>query len=328
MRKRNDKGYLILFLAVFAAIIVVTAVVISNFGVISDFIVGMHYQPSSEMAQIRTDLELTGKGTSIFNASQPELMERVNFNQKCREVENEAAILGCYTEGQIYVYDVSLEELAGIRELATAHELLHAVYARMSQDERAKLTDSLAQVLEENKDLLGAEIESYSDEQRQEELYVRAGTEIRDLPADLEAHYAEIFANQDKIADFYESYIAVFRGIERKLKSLFAEIQSLQNEIGAKTSEYESGVASLNARIAEFNECAKTLNCFASVAVFNSQRAGLLNEQQNLKAAYTEISALVSKYNALVNEYNENVLHGQTLNMEINSSVNVEEVAD
>lgn len=328
MRKRNDKGYLIGFLVASALVIAITAAIIANFSVISDFIVGMHYQPSAAMEQIRSELELTGRGKSIFNASQPELMERVNFNEKCREVENEAAILGCYTDGKIYVYDISSDELKGISELATAHELLHAVYARMSQDERVRLVESLTRVFDTNQEVLGEEINNYPVEQKQEELYVRAGTEIKNLPDDLEKHYAEIFANQDKIVDFYESYISVFRGIEQRLEALLQEIKNLQNEITLKTASYEAGVGSLNVKIEEFNNCAKTMNCFSSTTEFNSQRSELICEQQNLKTIYDEISSLVSKYNELVKEYNENVLHGQTLNMKINSSVNVEEVGD
>ena len=176
--------------------------------------------------------------------------------------------------------------------------------------------------------MLGEEINNYPVEQKQEELYVRAGTEIKNLPDDLEKHYAEIFANQDKIVDFYESYISVFRGIEQRLEALLQEIKNLQNEITLKTASYEAGVGSLNVKIEEFNNCAKTMNCFSSTTEFNSQRSELIREQQNLKTIYDEISSLVSKYNELVKEYNENILHGQTLNMKINSSVNVEEVGD
>ena len=327
-RIRNDKGHLIGFLVASAFLVAVTVVVISNFTVISDFVVGMHYRPTPEMEQIRADLNLTGTGYRIFNASQPELKERAEFNQNCREQENETAILGCYVNEKIYVYNVVDEELPGIRELATAHELLHAVYKRMPESEKNKWNDVLASVYNENKDLLGDEIDLYSDEQKQEELYVRAGTEIKNLPDELEKHFAEIFVEQDKVVDFYESYIVIFREIEDKLEKLLLKINSLQETINAKTTAYETGVESLNSAISEFNNCAKTLNCFTSTAVFNSKRASLVAEQQRLKNAYDELSTLITDYNALVAEYNDNVLHGQMLNMTINSSVNVEAVED
>lgn len=325
---RNDKKYLVIGVPAIVVLILVLVGVILNYGVIRDFMVGMRYQPSAEMNEIRTELDLTDAGMRIFNASQPELMEKVSFNQKCREAENESAILGCYTEEKIYVYDVIDEELPGVRELTAAHELLHATYARMSDEEKMALVESLTRVFEENQELLGSEIEMYDIEQKQEELYVRAGTEIGDLSAELEKHYAKYFKERSKIVGFYEGYIAIFREIEKKLKDLIEQINSLKSEISTKTAEYEAGVESLNTKIREFNECAGTLNCFTSTVMFNNQRVGLISEQQRLKTVYDEISGLISRYNTLVSEYNENALHGQVLNMKINSSESVEEVED
>ena len=45
-----------------------------------DFIRAKSYQPSSEMTKIRTSLDLTGRGEFLFNASQPELNTREEFN--------------------------------------------------------------------------------------------------------------------------------------------------------------------------------------------------------------------------------------------------------
>ena len=324
----GDKKHLLVFAGVSLGLILITVGVVANFTTIRDFFTGLNYRPSLEMEQIRADLDLTSRGALIFNASQPELMERADFNQKCRERENETAILGCFTEDRIYIYNIIDEELPGIRELATAHELLHAVYSRMSPGEKQKWDDFLTQVYTENREVLGEEIDLYSDSEKKEELYVRAGTEIKDLPEELEKHFAEIFVDQDKIVDFYDGYITVFKKIKEKLEKLLDEIEALQPQIDAKTTDYEAGVSELNAKIGEFNDCARTLNCFTSTAVFNSKRAELVSEQQRLKTVYEGINTLITKYNELVNEYNENVLHGQTLNMTINSNASVEKVED
>jgi len=325
-RNRNDRGHLIGFLVASALLMAVVIAIVVNFTTIKDFIVGMHYRPAPEMEQIRTSLNLTGTGQRIFNASMPELMERAEFNQNCREVENESAILGCFRDDKIYVYNITDEELKGILELTAAHELLHAVYARMSDNKKSELVEPLTRVFEKNQELLGGEIDSYETGQRQEELYVRAGTEIKDLPDELEKHYAEIFGEQDKIVGFYESYIGVFRGIEEKLEKLLAETNALSAEITTKTAEYEARAEALGAKISEFNECAKTLDCFSSTSVFNKERATLMAEREALEALYNEINAKISQYNALVVEYNDNLLHGQFLNKTINSSEKVESV--
>ena len=322
MGKKNQK---IFFVGCSLVLALGVMAICLNLNVISDFLVGMGYRPTSEMAEIRESLGLTGTGARIFNASLPVLQEKQEFNQNCREVENASAILGCYRDGKIFVYNIVDEELPRIRELTAAHELLHAVYHRMSNEEKTKWRNELIRVYRDNQEVLGDEIELYDDNEKQEELYVRAGTEVLDLPAELEKHYAEIFEDQDKIVGYYNSYIEVFREIEEKLDELYAKINALDDQIAAKTSEYEAGVGSLNAEIGEFNSCAATLNCFSSTYVFNSRRAGLVAKRDNLEALYNEINAMVTQYNQMVEEYNDYALHGQALNMAINSAEKTEE---
>lgn len=321
MGKKNHK---IFFVVCSLILMIVVAVVWLNFGVVKDFLVGLSYRPTDEMVEIRESLGLTGTGARIFNASMPVLQEKQEFNSNCREVENESAILGCYRDDRIFVYNIVDEELPGIRELTAAHELLHAVYDRMSNEDKARWRNELVSVYRENQDVLGEEIELYNDSEKQEELYVRAGTEIADLPENLERHYAEIFEDQDKIAGYYNSYIKVFREIEVKLETLYGEIETLGEKIAAKTSEYEASLEALDSEISEFNNCAATADCFSSTYAFNKRRAELIGKKETLEAFYNEINTMVAEYNEMIEEYNEYALHGQTLNMVINSSEKVE----
>lgn len=291
-----------------------------NFATIKDIIVGLSYHPTSEMTEIRDSLGLTAKGARIFNATLPELKEKEEFNQICRDIESANAILGCYRGDRVYVYNISSDELVGVREATAAHELLHAVYHRMSADEKREIRDALISVYQKNQETLGEEIDIYEDDKKEEELYVRAGTEIAELPEILERHYGAIFENQDLIAEYYQGYIKVFREIEQKLEDLLLEAQNLEANITAKTAQYESDVAALNAEVAEYNNCAVTKNCFSSVAAATARRNELTAKSDTVSAMYDELSSLVSSYNDLVREYNENLLHGQALNMVINSA--------
>ena len=306
-------------------IIGIVGAVAVNFGVIRDFFVGLSYAPTEEMAEIRESLSLSSEGMRIFNAVQPELMERAEFNEKCRELENQSAILGCYTEDRVYVFNIVDDELEGIRELTAAHELLHAVYFRMSESEQVEWGLILNEVYADNLGVLGSELAIYDEDERREELYVRAGTEILDLPEALENHYGRIFENRGEIVKYYEEYIAVFKELEAKIASLYEKTEALEAEINSKTTDYETRAKALNEAAREFNECARVLNCFSSQADFYARRAEIMGEQESLKNLYEELNRLIDEYNALVTEYNENVLHGQMLNTRINSGVKIEE---
>ena len=307
-------------------LLVVAAFIILNREWIYDFYRGTTYQPSSDMARIRNDLELTSQGEFLFNASQPELNAADDFNNYCRGSASETAVLGCYRNKNIYIYNITDTRLNGIRELTSAHELLHAKWARMSDDEKKALVEPLTRTFEANQDFLGDEINQYDTREEQEELYVRAGTEVANLPEVLEKHYAELFKDQDKIVSYYNKYINVFRSLEKEMDDLKAEMDAINTEIDAKTAEYSQRVEQLNIDIASFNNCAETAGCFATNAEFYSRRAVLLTEQQALENMYTEISGLIDSYNAKVEIYNADVLKSENLNTIINSAAKPSEI--
>ena len=300
--------------------------VILNYQSVADFLRGSFYSPSLEMSEIRDKLGLTKKGETIFNASRPELNKEDEFNANCYSFDAEEAILGCYTEQNIFVYHIENKELAGILELTTAHELLHAVYERMSFSERDKLREILEKTYLENKETLGEEIDSYNSSEQLEEIYVRLGTEVKKLPKELEEHYAKIFQDQDKIVSFYDSYIKVFRKIEEDLKTLENGMKTLNDEINQNLSEYENGVRNLNIEIDRFNQCAEIAGCFTNDYEFYLKRSELLSAQDYYASFYDQIETLVNEYNDKVVEYNNIVIKNEKLQKIVNSHVRVEEL--
>lgn len=321
VRKRHIFSWV--FLVVF---VVLAMVVVLNRGWIYDWYRGISYQPSGEMIAIRDKLQLTGRGEFLFNAAQPELNEATEFNKNCRQDEDEVAVLGCYAAGNIYVYNIDAVELNGIRELTAAHELLHAVWARMSDDEKVALVEPLTRTFEKNQAFLGEEINTYDVSEKQEELYVRAGTEVKDLPETLEKHYAEIFRDQDRVVDLYNSYITVFREIKAEIEELANEMEELKVEIGVKTAEYERMFNQLEADIVSFNSCAEVAGCFNSESEFYLRRNELVGRQNELNILNDEINELINEYNAKVDLYNEDVTESRKLQEMINSNSKVETI--
>ncbi len=322
MKVNKKSGLFKKFLGVFLMVVIVVAII--NHQMISDFVRGWFYSPSLEMLRVREKLSLTEKGELIFNASWPEFNDEVDFNANCLSYNEEEAILGCYKGQRIYVYSIDSNELKGITELATAHELLHAVYERTSKIEKNNLRVLLEGVYKTNQEALKKEIEIYSDDERIEELYVRIGTEIKKLPEELEKHYAEIFKDQDRIVDFYESYIGVFRRLEAEFKALKVAMKELKSQIDIKSAKYKIRTEQLNNKIYEFNSCANQIGCFSSQDEFNIKRNEILANQAELKSFYDEIDGLINQYNLDVEKYNNNIIRSEKLQNIINSHVIVE----
>ncbi len=304
-----------------AGVLVIAVTLILNRDKVYDYYRGITYKPSVEMAEIRDSLKLTTEGEFVFNASQPELSERDEFNANCRPDDAETAILGCYVMENIYVYNIEDEQLKGIKELTAAHELLHAVFARMNDNEKDALKSDLNKVLKENGEILQEDLSIYPAEERFEELYVRAGTEVKKLPDNLEKHYAKVFKDQDRVVSFYDSYIAVFRRLKAELKALEGELGELNNRIDSMTLEYETRANQYSADVDQFNACADTAGCFSSQWEFDTRRNVLVNEQVALDNMYDEISGLIDEYNNKVEVYNNDVIETNRLTDKMNSNV-------
>ena len=293
---------------------------------IEDYFKGLSYEPTEEMILIRDSLGLTDDGLRIFNAAHPVLDSRDDFNRDCDSSNPDIAVYGCYYSDKIFVYNIDSEELAGFRESTAAHELLHAVWDRLSGVEKSRLIPLLESGYAENKSVLEETLEAYDESEKIDELYVRLATQIKNLSPELEAHYSKIFSDQDKIVEFYDSYVTPFEELNKKIEELGKELETLKSDIDAKTLAYESRSEKFNADVAEFNNCANTAGCFSSDWAFSTRRYSLISEEENLNDLYNELNAMIDSYNSKVEIYNSNILHSNTLQSLINSNSSLENI--
>lgn len=298
-----------------------------NFQFLKDTYLAMTFEPSEEILSIKDKLNLTENGNRIFLASAPTLNSADEFNIICNADNTETSTLGCFTNQKIYIYNIESEELAGVKESTSAHELLHAIWSRLSTADKENLIPTLESVYKKGDKDFKDSVENYEESARIEEIYVRSATQIKDLPENLETHYAKYFNNQDKIVDYYNSYIEPFNTIKAELDTLEKELKTLNDSISAKNSEYDTRITNLSREITEFNSCASTVGCFADDASFFACRSELLSEQSNLDALFDSLNSDIEFYNEKVKEYNENVIHGKELNSIIDSkSKSLEEI--
>lgn len=307
----------------FCGLIGVLAYLFVDFAAITDTFLGSGFEPSAEVAALIESDDLTKTGLRIMNASKPELLEASEFNGICYSgLERESSVLGCYTNNSIYVYNIQNDELDGIKETVLAHELLHAVWHRMSYNDRKNLYDDLDQIYFANLDELGSHMEGYASEDHYDELHSVIGTQISSdkLTADLREHYAKYFNNQQKIVSYYEKYNSKFAALEKRTTELEAQINARKAQIETKTQKYESESADLIKNIESFNARAEN-GGFADSASFYAERNELVSRQNQLQADYVALNELISETNELIAEYNNNVVEVGKLYDSVNSRV-------
>lgn len=290
-----------------------------------DLVSYWRYQPTDGVAAIASRDQLTDSGKFVFYASQPTIDGKDDFNKACERKESNTAILGCYSGAKIYLYDVTDPKLDGIKEVTAAHEMLHAVYERLSPSERDsvnRLVEAEYQKLKTNADY--AERMAFYDRtepgERDNELHSIIGTEIASVSPELEAHYAKYFQDRSKVVGFYDGYNGAFTNLANQAKTLSAQLDAINARIKAASQQYNADVKQLNSDIAAFNSRAAG-GGFSSQAAFNSERQALVSRVDSISGERETINALVTKYNDLSNQYNSIVTQSNDLYKSIDSTL-------
>lgn len=316
---RNRSRELVIILV--ASLVMIGAYAFLQGNLVRDWWRGFIYDESATVQEIRAGLALTARGERIFLATQPVIETAEPFNEHCNSHQLEISLLGCYVNDQMYIYEIKMAELKDSNRVTAAHELLHAVWDRLGKSERNKVEKLLEQVKTENSDWAKEELELYEEDERTEELYTRVGTKLREIPEELEEHYQQYFQNRSVIVDYYESYQAPFKRLQAECEELRQKITLLSEEIDQERLVYDNRLAAFDARVAEFNQCADTMGCFATQAEFLQQRNILETERTTLNEIRETLNAKIDETNTMVTEYQTKQAALGKLNDALNSNI-------
>lgn len=282
---------------------------------IVDQITVWQFQPSAEIMNLANQSGLNDNGTFVYLASKPELNDRNSFNGNCTQRESQMIVLGCYSGGQIYIFDVTDTRIEGVKTVVAAHEMLHAAYERLDANERrlvdAMLESQLNSTTDQNiLDLVEA-YRKTEPGQELNELHSIFATEVSDLSPQLETYYQKYFTDRSKVVSKYTEYADVFNQLKTQATALQTELAALKGEIDDLTEQYKTESSTLDDKIEAFNKKAKTVGGFSSTNEFQTARETLLDRQTNL-------NNLVAKINQKIEDYNNGVEKLNALGIEIN----------
>lgn len=281
------------------------------------------YALTGDLSTIASSLNLTSRAQLILRATHPELQEKASFNQNCNSHSQEIYVLGCYREDQdrLYVYNVNSSEIPGVREVTTAHEMLHAAYHRLLFWEKLDLKDQLQSVydhLPADSDLRTS-MQNYHPDEFYDELHSRIGTEVKDLPAPLERYYQRYFTDRQLIVKFNEQYHNVFTELQRQTDRLKESIEAKKQSIENKTKEYQTQKQQLNEVISDFNSRAARGD-FSGQSDFNTKRQSIVSRIDTLNREYDQLKQAIEELNSEIAKYNQSIYHNNELIDQINSN--------
>ena len=323
-RKYKERGY-IASLVVLALSIAAAATIFFNRQSIVDHLSVWQYQPSEEIASLTQRTTMSETAKFYFYASHPAIEAAEKFNKECTSREEGTAVLGCYNGRYIFIYNVTDTRLDGIREVTAAHEMLHAAYDRLGQEEKKKLNILLeAEYVKIKDDQKFAERMAFyartEPGERLNELHSIIGTEIEIISPELEAYYKKYFDDRVQLVALYEKYASVFLNLQKRSQEISMQLADLGNKIEAQSAGYNTEITQLNQDIAAFN-AKSTSGGFTSQAQFLSERSALLARAKQLDTKRSAVNSLITQYNQLRDELESIASQSEALNQSINSSL-------
>lgn len=283
------------------------------------------FTPSSEIEMLSRNTGLTSSARYTFYATQPAIESSDTFNQNCQRKEADSPILGCYTGTRIHIFNVQDERLKNIKSVTAAHEMLHAVYDRISEDDKSKLKPLLQAEYEKNADDdLKKRMDYYAKtEPGQEinELHSIIGTEFSSISPQLETYYKRYFTDRANIVTMHSEVEKTFDELSLEAGAISSQIESLANSINESTVTYNRGVERLNMSIKEFNQRAQADGGFTTQSQFEAARQSLITESERLNNQKDSIESSISQYKQLVSKLNTVNNQAAALNKSIDSTL-------
>ncbi len=240
------------------------------------------YHPTPSVAAIESQLNLTPTARAVLYRANPVIDDKTAFNRDCQTTKGELE-LGCFARNRIYILQIDNVSLRPEMVAVTAHELLHAAWARMGSKERAELGTALEQAYAGISDTeLRARMADYAKSEPGEqnnELHSILGTEYAHLPPALEDHYRKYFTSRTPIVAAHQEYQGVFNTRRQELGTELATIRTLKGQL-----------ATLNRQMEQYRSSGQ-------ISTYNS----LVPRQNSL---VDSINSRIEIYSAGVQEYN------------------------
>lgn len=285
--------------------------VFTNQQEISDWWRLREFIPSSEIVLLSERSGMNETGQRLFYVHAPELLPKENFSGKCA-IDEETIVLGCYiTDTKIYVFDVDDERLEGIEEVTAAHEMLHAAYDRLSNDERERIDEILLETFKNlNDERLNQTIANYRKRDPSvvpNELHSILGTEVRQLPEVLEEYYRKYFNDRLAVVSLAETYEAAFTELEDRIDEFDERLTQLKRAIDERQTNLDFLNEALKRESAELERLRNNPEAFNAAIPSYNQKV------RDFNASLAILTRDIEAYNQLVNERNAIALEEREL---------------
>lgn len=283
-----------------------------------------NYTPPSSVVSLAAQDSMTDQAQHIFYVNHPALeSDTSQFRSDCNQNEK-TIILGCYHSNQngIFVYRVQDPRLAGVQQVTSAHEMLHAAYDRLSSKDRSYIDGLLQDYYDSGlKDpRIIDSINLYKQSEPNDivnEMHSIFGTEVVNLPAPLEQYYQRYFTNRSAVTAFANNYESEFTTLENQIKADKAELDIQKSAIETQKQELDSQYQQINRDRTRLDALRRS----GQIDQYNSVVAAFNIEVDNYNSTVLLLRQKINDYNQLVAQYNATAKELASLDQAIDTRV-------
>jgi hypothetical protein len=297
-----------------------------NRAAIRDWLVVGKVVPSDTLETYVSEAGISSAGRFYLYAARPELHTASTFAKSCTAKETGVAVLGCYVlaTDRIHLLDITDPAFDTMEPVVAAHEMLHAVWARFDDAERARVAAAVeSSYAAINDPVLAQRLAVYEDASGDidvAELFAVLGTEVALVGEDLNEVYNRYFDRRGAVVALAVEAATVISTIVDEIARVSTEIVALEASIEANRIAYAEGTAQLSDDVAAFNRNANKPGYYQSQSEFDGDRAALKKREAKLEKARLAINASIDEFNLLVGQLE--VLNGQA--MALNEALGVD----
>lgn len=270
------------------------------------------YTPPAAISALATTDTMTAYARHLFYVNHPKLLSnRTTFTQDCPVNVEKTIVLGCYkpNDGGIYLYKVSDPRLDGVVEVTAAHEMLHAAYERLSAADKSNV-DAMLQSYYKNGLKDQRLIDTFKAYQQAgadvtNEMHSIFGTEVAQLPPNLETYYKRYFVDRSKVIAEESKYEAEFTSREQQVAAYDAQLAALKQNIDthkAQLSQQAADLASLEQTMNAQKSAGNYTAYNANVAVYNAKVDAYNALLHQAKAEIEQYNQIVDARNSIATE--------------------------
>jgi flagellar biosynthesis chaperone FliJ len=265
------------------------------------------YSPPSAISRLADQDTMNSYTRHLFYLNRPQLLPTVtSFRASCPE-DKGTIVLGCYHPDQngIYIFNVADPTLAGVAQVTAAHEVLHAVYARLTNVQRTTLDKELQDFNDHHLQsaVVKAEVKLYKETEPSavyDEMSCTFGTEIANLTPALENYYKNYFNNRSAIVAYEQKYESAFSSRQDQIKQYDSELAGMKTQIDAQQ-------AGINTTQNILDTMRQNLNSYKSSGDYADYNVGVpeYNAQvDKYNSQSADLTSLINSYNNVVAERN------------------------